>query len=144
MVAEGGITGIAIGGIGLVADRGLTGIGVAGLGLVSISRPMTGLLASAGSVQSESALRGISLAGGRVKSPVIRGVALAGATVRAADMAGVSVSCVNRFRDAQRGLAIGILNIARELHGVQLGLLNYAANNPPPWRLMPGVNLHLD
>ena len=45
-------------------------------------------------------------------------------------LTGVSVSAVNYVDGTQRGLSIGLFNYAETLHGVQLGLLNYAGNNP--------------
>jgi len=45
--------------------------------------------------------------------------------------------------EKQQGLTIGLLNTTPELHGVQLGLLNHAGNNPPLLRWLPVVNLHL-
>jgi hypothetical protein len=33
--------------------------------------------------------------------------------------------------------------VARSLHGVQFGVLNYAGNNPLLLRLLPLLNLHL-
>ena len=56
----------------------------------------------------------------------------------------MSVSAFNRIRGHQQGLAIGILNYARSLNGVQLGLLNYAGNNRPGLRWLPFVNAHFD
>ncbi|NBB86907.1 MAG: hypothetical protein GVY12_11925, partial [Bacteroidetes bacterium] len=43
----------------------------------------------------------------------------------------------------QEGLAIGLINYARSLRGVQLGLLNIAQNNRPPFRVLPLVNMNL-
>jgi hypothetical protein len=34
------------------------------------------------------------------------------------------------------------VNYAWTLHGVQIGVLNYARNNPPPFRLLPIVNVN--
>ena len=42
-----------------------------------------------------------------------------------------------------RGLSIGFVNYTAELKGVQLGLFNYAGNNPRWLRLLPLVNVHL-
>jgi hypothetical protein len=42
-----------------------------------------------------------------------------------------------------RGLAVGIYNSAYELHGFQIGLLNHARNNKPPFRYLPLLNVHL-
>ena len=43
-------------------------------------------------------------------------------------MHGVSVSAVNAMLGQQRGLTIGIVNYARELDGMQFGLINIARN----------------
>ncbi|MEF8939531.1 MAG: hypothetical protein V5A22_06765 [Salinivenus sp.] len=43
----------------------------------------------------------------------------------------------------QRGLTVGLYNYARELRGVQIGLLNVARKNPDWARVLPLVNLHL-
>jgi len=44
----------------------------------------------------------------------------------------------------QFGLAIGVYNYAKRLHGVQLGLINNARNNRGLFRVLPLVNVHLD
>lgn len=54
---------------------------------------------------------------------------------------GVSVSAVNRIRGQQRGLTIGIVNIAEELHGLQLGLVNIARNKSS-FSVLPIANFH--
>ena len=38
------------------------------------------------------------------------------------------MSAFNNVRGTQRGLTIGILNIADELHGLQVGVINIARN----------------
>lgn len=40
------------------------------------------------------------------------------------------------------GLSIGVVNMSDELHGIQIGLLNHAANNPKGLRWFPLINLH--
>jgi hypothetical protein len=57
---------------------------------------------------------------------------------------GFGLSAFNRIRGEQRGLAIGILNYTPNLHGVQIGLVNWAGNNPSGLKLLPIVNAHLD
>jgi hypothetical protein len=57
--------------------------------------------------------------------------------------AGVSASLFNHVQGEQRGVTIGLLNIARTLHGVQFGALNYAGNNPLLLRVLPLINLNL-
>jgi hypothetical protein len=54
-------------------------------------------------------------------------------------MRGVSISAWNRTAGRQEGLTIGILNIADELHGVQIGLINIARNKAR-YRVLPLVN----
>jgi hypothetical protein len=46
------------------------------------------------------------------------------------------------MKGSQRGLAIGIVNYAEELHGVQIGLINIARNNSSGTRVLPIVNVH--
>lgn len=40
--------------------------------------------------------------------------------------------------------AVGLVNNAHALHGVQLGLVNIARNNRGLARVLPVVNVHLD
>ena len=68
---------------------------------------------------------------------------LAGATVRVIEhgtLRGVAVSPVNYIQGTTRGLTIGIVNYTRQLHGVQLGVLNIARDNPTGRRILPFVN----
>jgi hypothetical protein len=44
--------------------------------------------------------------------------------------------------DTQRGLSIGIFNHADNLHGVQIGVLNFAGNNPEGLKILPLLNVH--
>jgi hypothetical protein len=53
---------------------------------------------------------------------------------------GLNLSAFNHVRGTQGGVAIGIFNYARTLDGLQLGLLNYAANKPRGTRLLPLLN----
>ena len=52
---------------------------------------------------------------------------------------GASVSAVNFVRGSQRGLSIGVVNFAHKLHGVQLGVINVAADQKSH-RVLPIVN----
>jgi hypothetical protein len=56
-------------------------------------------------------------------------------------MEGVSIAAWNRIQGEQRGLTIGLLNVADELHGVQIGLINIARNKES-FRFLPLVNYH--
>ena len=62
--------------------------------------------------------------------------------MRTRELQGISVAGYNDVRSTQRGLSIGLYNDARRLHGVQIGLLNRARNNPPGTRYLPFVNAH--
>jgi hypothetical protein len=42
----------------------------------------------------------------------------------------------------QRGISIALFNDARELHGLQFGLLNRARNNSSVTRWLPILNAH--
>ena len=59
-------------------------------------------------------------------------------------MRGVAIAAFNQIRGEQHGLAIGVFNSADELHGMQIGLLNRARNNRPPFRWLPIFNAHLN
>lgn len=142
--AGGSLTGLKIAGLGLGAGGNVTGVQIAGIGM------------GAG-----GALQGISIAGvglgavtieGLAVAPAmgaqdIRGVVIAPAYLRVENggtMTGLSVSAFNRIQGTQRGLAIGLLNIADRLDGVQIGLLNIARNKSPGTRVLPLVNFARD
>src|SRR6266478_3590463 len=137
------VVGIAVGGLGVGAGGDLRGLSVAGL-----------------AVGAGGSIEGIAIAG-LVGAPRIRGAVaalaaggrdVAGLVVAPAyfdlmpdgSMTGVSVGAFNRKRGEQRGLAIGIVNYTPSLHGVQIGLVNWAGNNPSVLKLLPIVNAHLD
>ena len=48
-----------------------------------------------------------------------------------------------RARGEMKGLSIALVNIAKDLNGVQLGLFNYAGNNSKWLRLLPLLNVHV-
>jgi hypothetical protein len=54
---------------------------------------------------------------------------------------GVSVAAWNQHDSRMRGLSIGLFNRTEELHGIQVGLLNYAGNNDR-YRWLPLINAH--
>jgi hypothetical protein len=55
---------------------------------------------------------------------------------------GIITGVYNRVYDTQRGLSIGIFNHADNLHGVQIGVLNFAGNNPEGLKILPLLNVH--
>jgi len=89
----------------------------------------------------------------------IRGIALGGLVLLAKDVKGVATGALNgvvveeinledflklkRVNDRFTGLSIGLINYTRQLKGVQLGLFNYAGNNPRWLKVLPLINLHI-
>lgn len=152
-------TGLLVGGVGAGAGQDLTGIGlslvavgagtdlrgvaVAGLG-VCAGRDLRGLAASLGGIGARESIRGVALAGLAVAAPHVTGLtsgALNGVVVDRISLE--EFVHVRRVNQDCTGVAVGLFNYTPRLRGVQLGLLNYAGNNPPWARLLPFLNLHL-
>jgi hypothetical protein len=57
---------------------------------------------------------------------------------------GLSLSAFNQVKGLQHGFSFGIFNYARQLNGMQIGLLNYVKNNPKYLKILPIVNFHFD
>ena len=142
--AGGNSTGINIAGIASGAGGDVTGLTIAGIA-TGAGRTLTGL-AVAGIAAGAPRIRGVTLAGVASGGEDIRGVVIAGAWMRVerGEIRGVSVSSFNQVKGVQRGLAIGIVNFAEELHGAQIGLINIARNNPSGRRVLPVINWHRD
>ena len=159
-VADGGVLGIGVGGLGLVSQRDLTGIAVGGLGTVA-EGDVRGLAVGGLGTVANGRVQGIALGGlgvvgnrgidglavgllGVVTDASLRGLGAGLYKVDADVVEGVSVAGWNRSRTRHAGLAIGLFNQSEELHGVQIGVLNHAANNRAPFRWLPILNLHLN
>jgi len=137
------VVGIAVGGLGVGAGGDLRGLSLAGVA-VGAGGSIEGVAIAAlvGAPRIRGAVAGLA-AGGRD----VAGLVVAPAyfdVMPDGRMTGVSVSAFNRIRGEQLGLAIGILNYTSSLHGVQIGLVNWAGNNPSGLKLLPIVNAHLD
>ena len=155
----GDLVGIAIGGIGVGVGGNVRGLTVAGLA-AGAGGDVEGITVAGIAVGAGGTLRGLSVAGIAVGAPRISGVAAAlaigGQEVRGVVLApawfkiergevrGVSISSFNQIKGVQRGLAIGIVNYAWELQGVQVGLINIARNNPRGRQVSPIANWHRD
>ncbi len=164
-VAVGGIgvgagnsaTGVLVGGVGAGVGNSMSGIAVGGLG-VGVGNRITGIALAGLGIGAGGHLHGLSVAGLGIGAPRITGLAAAlgvgGQDVHGLVLApayfrleehgllrGVSVSAYNDIRGEQRGLTIGIINIAHELHGLQIGLLNIARNKDT-LPVMPLFNYH--
>jgi hypothetical protein len=58
------------------------------------------------------------------------------------EMQGITVGAFNQVRGLHHGLAIGIVNYADELQGMQIGVINIARNNPSGAKVLPIANAH--
>ena len=88
-------------------------------------------LSIAGIGVGASAIEGLVITGFGAGTDDFKGLALAPAYFvinPGGEMRGVSIAAWNRIQGTQRGLSIGLLNVADELHGLQLGLINIARN----------------
>jgi len=141
--AGGDVKGLSLAAIGMGAGKRLVGVTIAGIG-AGAGDEMVGLTV-AGIGAGAPTVRGVMVGGVAVGARDCRGVAIALGTVRmrgddAARFGGLAISSFNDIRGIQRGVAIGIVNYARELHGLQLGLINIARNNRPGLRVLPLLN----
>jgi hypothetical protein len=137
----GGLTGVSLAGLAVVAAEGVArGINLGGLAVVGVEG-VEGLSIGGLAVVSEEYIRGISLGGYKVEAPVGSWIAGAVWKVDVDDFEGFSLAAWNEHDSRARGLSIGLLNRTEELHGVQIGLLNYAGNNAR-FRWLPVINAH--
>jgi hypothetical protein len=141
VVGTGRVDGISVGGLAVVGSGGHRGIAIGGAGVVAEEAELAGAAFSLGKVDAASA-RGLFFGGYRIKSPDVAGIMTSIVMMRTTDMAGLSVAAYNEVRGVQRGITIGLFNTADELHGVQVGVLNHAANNSGPFRWLPLINAH--
>ena len=158
-VAVGGsVGGLQAGGLGVRGGESIGGITTGLLG-VSSGGHLSGLTVTGGFIHAGDALRGVHATGGPIIAGRVQGLVLGSVLVqrsgtglfvaplythtgRDGTLTGLSLSTFNHVRGRQRGLTVGLVNIAGHLDGVQLGLLNYAGNNPRFLRLLPGLNLN--
>lgn len=140
-VTEGPLRGISAGGLASVTDGRLYGMGAAGLAVVT-GGGLDGAAVAGGAVVTGGRLRGVGLAGIGVQGRALRGFAAALGRNRFESARGLSVAAWNRVSGPMYGVSIGLYNDADELHGVQIGVLNRARDNPPPFEFLPFLNLH--
>ncbi|MDG5768153.1 hypothetical protein QA596_11835 [Balneolales bacterium ANBcel1] len=154
------IRGVMLSAVGIGSGLRLSGLAVAGLG-IGTGGSITGVsLTGMGTVAGQE-IRGLHISGVGMGSNQINGVTASLFTEvygsatglfiaplrfrlqEDAYLRGVSIGAHNRIKGTQHGLTIGLYNFARHLNGVQIGLLNYAGNNPAGLRLLPLVNANL-
>lgn len=141
--ASGGAQGLLAGGVAAGTGGDMTGILVGGLASGAGGR-MTGIMAG-GLASGASQVRGLALGGIATGARTVHGALVSAGYNRIEEgvMRGVTLSGYNDMRGTQRGIAIGIYNYARTLHGLQIGVLNVAQNNPRGLRVLPLVNANL-
>ena len=138
------LTGLAVSFVGVGVGHDLTGVALGGAG-VGAGRSIRGIALSVGGIGAGDELVGIMMGGVMVFAPEVRGIAVSavnGITVGGTYLPGDSQRWFEPVNDRFTGLSIGLINYSRQLRGVQLGLLNFAGNNPPWARLLPFVNAH--
>lgn len=153
------VYGVQAAGLGVGARGNIAGITVGPAGVLS-GGAITGLTTSGVFIGAAGRIRGVQVAGATAFGAEVQGITVAPVVAGGTDigliaapayyrggrdgsMTGLSISTFNHVRGEQRGLTIGLFNYARTLSGVQIGVLNYAANNPTFLQLVPGVNLNL-
>lgn len=121
--AGGNVTGISVGGVGIGAGNKLRWINVGGVG---VAAPM---------------ISGLTVAGFHARGEQIKGVTLAFGWVKVeGNLSGFSASAFNQIKGRQTGVTLGIVNVAYELNGVQIGLINYVRDNPGYRKILPIIN----
>ncbi len=156
--AGGRLDGIAVGLIGVGAGSGGRGLMFGGIG-AAVGGDYDGIAIGGVGAGVGGTLRGAGFGGIGIGARAIHGVGVGGVGVGGEDLEGLFVSlitvkvakggevhglAVSGYNDArngtQRGLMIGLVNIANELHGVQMGLVNIARRNPSGRRVLPLIN----
>lgn len=156
-VTQAHFRGFGVGGLAMIAENGISGAGFSSLATISTGTTRGFTFNGVAGIATEE-MRGIHLSALALVSPEMKGLFISPTiTTEAtstglflapaynnakenAHLRGISVSAVNYVEGRQTGLAIGIVNIARELRGVQIGLINYAGNNAGWARILPVVN----
>jgi hypothetical protein len=133
--------GLNIGGLGLGAGGRLAGINISGFG-AGAGKRLTGLTIC-GFAAGSTEIVGLTIGGFAVGGEFLKGIHLAGGmvhVVRGGQMVGFSASPFNYFKGSQNGLAIGIVNYAFRVTGVQIGLINIVRDNPKYLKVLPVMN----
>ena len=141
--AGGNVSGITLGGLGCGAGGNLKGIALGGLG-AGAGGNVTGIVVGGLGCGAGGSVTGVTVAGlGCGAGGDFTGGALALGTVQTSEesrFTGLSVSAFNRHRGHQSGLALGIVNLAETLYGVQIGLVNIVQSREDWSKVLPLVN----
>ena len=58
-------------------------------------------------------------------------------------LTGLAASAFTYIKGLLNGVSLGVFNYAHEVSGIQIGLLNYVADNPPGLKILPIFNTSL-
>ena len=137
--AGGNITGLTLGLIGVGAGENVTGISIGGVG-VGAGNKLKWINVGGVGVAAPM-ISGLTVAGFQARGEQIKGVTLALGWVKVeGNLSGFSASTFNQIKGKQTGVALGIVNVAYELNGVQIGLINYVRDNPRYRTVLPVIN----
>lgn len=149
------IEGIALGLISVNAHKNLYGLNLgcgylnSGNGIHGINiggffingNKLGGINATLGYLKSSGIIQGLSLSS-LLSADELRGIHASLFYTRINILQGISLSGYHKITGEQRGITLGILNMAESLRGIQIGVLNFAGNNPIPFKWLPLINFH--
>ena len=119
------LNGLAVGPV-VHADR-INGVGV---GILTVTDTLNGFFVGIIALGATSSYKGL-----------IKGLVL-GTAVISYEIRGVSVGTAGSEFHTVHGVTIGFYNSAKELHGLELGLINHAGNNKGLFKWTPILNFH--
>lgn len=76
-----------------------------------------------------------------IENRSINGVPV-GVLINAEKLNGLIIALGNSYSKQMTGISISLFNQTENLHGLQIGLINYAGNNPKLLRWLPFFNFH--
>jgi hypothetical protein len=94
---------------------------------------VTGLSLSFGGLVGEMRVRGVSINGGVCSATEVDGLLITGTQNLAHEFKGVAITSLRNMAIKGRGMQIGLLNICKDLKGVQLGLWNVNSKRKLPF-----------
>jgi hypothetical protein len=135
------VAGLTIGGLGVGAGQNMTGVNIGGLG-VGAGQELRGLSFAILGAGSPS-IKGVTLAGFGIGGVEITGLTVAIAHVRIENdgiLTGLTAGAFTYIKGLLKGVSLGIVNYAYEVSGIQIGLVNYVADNPSGLKILPLFN----
>ena len=141
--SRGALAGLNVGGLACLAERSVYGLAIGGLTLQTGCSNLVGRWSDPdwlGEDGDRVELVGAGISGLRVMAPSIRGFALGGLMVRTRELTGLCIGTYNQIEGPLVGASIGVVNVAKQLNGFQIGVFNYVEENPWPFKLVPILN----